>query len=81
MRPAVAAIVLATASSPAVSLVAKVTVVMALSLAGVRLARARRASVRHALLAAAFTVSLALPIGSMASPVVPLVEVQDLAAV
>ena len=79
MRPA-AAIVLAMASSPAVSLVAKVTVVMALSLAGIRLARTSRASVRHALLVAAFTVSLALPIGSMVTPVVPLVEVQDLAS-
>ena len=48
----------------------EVTVVLALALAGTRLARKSRAAVRHVLLAAAFGVALILPLASMVAPAV-----------
>ena len=56
---------LAVSSSLAASLVAKVTVITALALFAVWLARGRRAAVRHAFLAAAFGGTLLLPIASV----------------
>ena len=60
------------------TVLAKVTVVMALALAGTRLAQRSRAAVRHVLLAGAFAVLLILP---MASVVAPSVRVSVPAAV
>jgi len=57
--------------STAVSIVLKVTVIVAAGLAGAWLARGSRAAVRHAVLAASFVVMLGLPIGSMIVPPVP----------
>jgi TonB family protein len=65
MMPAINGVMLAVSSSLAASIVAKATVTTALSLAGVRLARRSRAAVRHALLAAAFGVLVALPVASI----------------
>jgi TonB family protein len=65
MTPMVDEVALAVGSSLAASIVAKVTVTMALTLIGVRLARKSRASVRHVLLAAAFVLSLAVPFASI----------------
>jgi len=59
---------LAMSSSPVASILAKVTVTTALGLIGVRLARGCRAAVRHALLAGAFAVLLALPVASVVAP-------------
>jgi TonB family protein len=59
---------LAVSSSPAASIVAKATVITALGLICARLARRSRAAVRHALLAAAFGVLLALPVASIVAP-------------
>src|ERR1700687_3531463 len=59
----------------AASIITKVTLTMALTLVGVRLARKSRAAVRHLLLAAGFAVLLALPMASIAVPSVPLIEV------
>jgi beta-lactamase regulating signal transducer with metallopeptidase domain len=66
---------LAVGSSLAASIVAKVTVIMALTLVCIRLARKSRAAVRHVLLAAGFAVSLAVPIASVVVQSVPRVEV------
>ena len=56
----------------AASIFAKVTIVLALALAGTRLARNRRAAAaRHVLLAAAFAVILVLPLASLVAPAVP----------
>lgn len=57
------------------SIIAKVTVTMALTLAGVRLARKCPAALRHVWLAAAFAVSLALPVLSIIAPSAPLIDV------
>jgi hypothetical protein len=59
---AIKAMLLAVSSSWTVSTVAKVTVIMAMALFAAWLARGSRAAVRHALLAAAFGVTLLLPI-------------------
>ena len=58
--------------SPAVSLAVKGTIVMASGLAGAWLARKSRAAVRHALLASAFGVLLALPVVSTIATPVPI---------
>jgi TonB family protein len=58
---------------PALSLIAKATLVLAVALVGVSLARRSRAAVRHALLAAAFGVLLVLPAASVFSPPVRVV--------
>ena len=55
-----------------ISIIVKATIVMAGGLAGAWLARGNRASVRHAVLAAAFAVLLGLPIASMVVPPVRL---------
>jgi hypothetical protein len=68
MMPVINEVMLAVSSSLAASIVAKATVTTALSLAGVRLARRSRAAVRHALMAAAFGVLLALPVASVVAP-------------
>jgi uncharacterized protein (TIGR03435 family) len=63
-------IVVTLSESPAISLAAKATVVVALGLIGAWFARRSRAAVRHALLASTFSVLLALPIVSfLATPV------------
>ena len=68
MMPVVNGVMLSVSSSLAASIVAKVTVATALALIGARLARQSRAALRHALLAAAFGVMLALPIASIVAP-------------
>jgi uncharacterized protein (TIGR03435 family) len=50
------------------SIIAKITVTMALALCGVRLARHSRAAVRHVVLASAFAVLLVLPLASIVAP-------------
>jgi uncharacterized protein (TIGR03435 family) len=60
--------VLAVSSSLAASILAKVTITTALALIGAWLARRCRAALRHALLAGAFGVMLALPIVSIVAP-------------
>ena len=52
------------------SILAKVTVVLAVALAGTRLARRSSAAVRHVFLAAAFAVLLGLPIASFVVPTI-----------
>ena len=59
-------------ASPALSLLVKGTLVVALALTGARLARRSRAAVRHALLASGFSVLLALPIVSFFVRPVPI---------
>jgi len=59
---------LALGGSPAISIVAKATLVVALALAGSWMARRNRAAVRHTLLASAFGVLLMLPIASVLAP-------------
>ena len=54
----------------AASILLKVTVILALALAGTRLARHSRAAVRHVLLAASFGALLILPIASFVAPTV-----------
>jgi uncharacterized protein (TIGR03435 family) len=73
MIPAIKGAMLVISGSLAASIIAKVTVATALSLIGAWLARGKRATVRHALLAAAFGVLLLLPIASV---VVPPVQVK-----
>jgi bla regulator protein blaR1 len=51
-----------------VFLIAKVTILLALALVAVRMARTARASVRHMLLAATFAMLAVLPIASVAMP-------------
>jgi uncharacterized protein (TIGR03435 family) len=51
-----------------VAILVKATVVVAVGLAGARLARGSRAAVRHAVLAAAFAVMLGLPVASVIVP-------------
>ena len=68
MMPVIDGVMLAVSSSPAASIVAKATVITALGLSCARLARRSRAAVRHALLAAAFGVLLALPVASILAP-------------
>lgn len=75
MTSTFADIALAVGNSQAASLVAKATVILALALVGVRLARRSSAAVRHVLLAAAFAMLLALPMTSMLVRSVRLVEV------
>src|ERR1700720_1148367 len=60
-------------ASPAASLVAKGTAVLALGLISAWFSRRSRASVRHALLATTFGVLLALPVASSGPTPVPLV--------
>src|SRR5687768_5677790 len=62
MTPIGEEIAVAIAGSPALSLIAKATVVSAAGLLVVRLARRRRASVRHLMCATSFIVLLALPL-------------------
>jgi TonB family protein len=68
MMPLLRAAMLAVSSSLAASIVFKATIGTALGLGGAWLARGNRAAVRHALLAAAFGVLLALPIASAVAP-------------
>jgi uncharacterized protein (TIGR03435 family) len=72
VTPAMKEIMLAAGSSLAPSVVAKVTVITALALFAVWLARGGRAAVRHAFLAAAFGVMLLLPMASVLVPPVRL---------
>jgi uncharacterized protein (TIGR03435 family) len=72
MIPAINEVMLAVSSSLAAWIVAKVTVITALALFAAWLARGSRAAVRHALLAAAFGVTLLLPIASVLVPPVHL---------
>lgn len=78
MTPATEELILAVSSSLAASVVVKVTVIMAVALFAVWLARGGRAAVRHALLAAAFGAALLLPVASV---LVPPVHVEMRAAV
>ena len=68
MMPVINEVMFAVSSSLAASIVAKATVITALALICAWLARRSRAAVRHALLAAAFGVLLALPIASIVAP-------------
>ena len=72
MTPSLKAALLATSGSLAASIVAKVTLITALALFAAWLARRSRAAVRHALLAAAFGVTLLLPLASILVPPVRL---------
>jgi len=65
-------IVVTLSASPALSLLVKGTLVMALALTSAWLARRSRAAVRHALLASGFSVLLALPIVSFFARPVPI---------
>ena len=73
MMPAINEMMLAVSSSLTASIVAKATVLLMLALIGTTLARRSRAAVRHALLAAAFGVLLALPAASLIVPPVRMV--------
>src|SRR6185436_13472354 len=55
--------------SPALSILVKVTIVTALALCAVRLARKTRAAVRHVTLTAAFALMAIVPIASLVVPV------------
>ncbi len=68
MMPVIDEVMLAISSSLAASIVAKVTVTMALGLMAAWLTRSSRAAVRTALLAAMFGVMLLLPIVSVVMP-------------
>lgn len=68
MKPTINDAVLAVSGSLAASVVAKVTVVTALALFACWLARGNRAAVRHAVLAAAFSVALLLPVATTFMP-------------
>jgi len=57
----------------AASLLAKVTIITLLALAGARMGRRNRAAVRHVLLAAGFAAVLLMPIISVAAPAIRLV--------
>ena len=70
--PSIDVALLAVSSSLAASIVVKVTVIISLALCAAWLARGSRAAVRHALLAAAFGVTLLLPIASVLVPPVHL---------
>jgi uncharacterized protein (TIGR03435 family) len=72
MTPSINVALLAVGSSLAASIVVKVTVIISLALCAAWLARGSRAAVRHALLAAAFGVTLLLPIASVLVPPVHL---------
>jgi hypothetical protein len=65
---------LAMSSWLAASIAVKATVAMALGLIGAWLGRTSRAAVRHALLAAAFAVLLALPSVSILAPPIPIMS-------
>ena len=71
MIPALAHACVAIAQSPALSLVIKGTIVLALGLLAVRLAARARASVRHAILASTFGVVLALPLAGFVRLEIP----------
>ena len=68
MTPMTGDLMLAASDSLAVSIAAKVTIVLALGLTAARLGRLSRAAVRHALLAATFGVTLLLPIAAVLMP-------------
>ena len=68
MTSTINGVMLSIGSSLAASIVAKVTVTTALGLASAWLARGSRASIRHALLAAAFGAMFLLPIVSVVMP-------------
>jgi TonB family protein len=70
MIPAINEVILAMSSSLVASIVVKATAFIALGLTGASLARRSRASVRHALLAAAFGMLLVLPVASFVVPAV-----------
>jgi len=57
----------------ATALLAKVTIITLLALAGARMERRNRAAVRHVLLAAGFAAVLLVPIISVAAPAIRLV--------
>jgi TonB family protein len=59
---------LAASSSPAVAILAKVTLTTAIGLIAARLAYRRSAAVRHALLAVTFVILLILPIAALLTP-------------
>jgi uncharacterized protein (TIGR03435 family) len=65
-------ILLTLSASPAISLVAKATVVLAFGLIAAWFARKSRAALRHALLSSTFSVLLALPIVSLLATPVPI---------
>jgi hypothetical protein len=68
MTQLVSRAIVAISSSPALSIVVKITAIMTLALFAARLARGSRAAVRHALLAAVFGVTLVMPIASLVAP-------------
>ena len=76
MMPELSRMLLAMSGSLAASIFVKATATAGLALIGTRLARRSRAAVRHALLAAAFSVLLLLPAASVVAPPV-LIAVAD----
>ena len=70
MMSAIQELLLSASNSPAVSIIGKATVVLALALVGASIARHSRAAMRHAVLAAAFAVLLVLPAASILGPAI-----------
>jgi len=68
MMPSVSGVTLAIGSSPASSILAKVTVTTIIGLAASRPARRNCAAMRHALLAATFGLMLLMPVSAMLMP-------------
>jgi bla regulator protein blaR1 len=68
MTPVIREFLFAVSESLAASIIAKVSVITALGLLAVWLARGNRAAVRHALLAAVFGVMFLLPVASVLMP-------------
>jgi uncharacterized protein (TIGR03435 family) len=65
-------VMLTLSASPALSILAKASIAIAAGLIGAGLARRSRAAVRHALLASAFSILLALPVVSLIATPVPI---------
>ena len=67
MTPTLNTLMIAASESFAVSILVKATAALAMALVAARLARRRRAAVRHVLLAAAFAVLMVLPLASIST--------------
>jgi uncharacterized protein (TIGR03435 family) len=68
MIPLVSRAIVAISTSLALSIVVKITVIMAVALFAARLARGSRAAVRHSVLATAFGAALVIPIACLVAP-------------
>jgi uncharacterized protein (TIGR03435 family) len=68
MTGTLAGALMSTSASAALSIVVKVTIVLSIALLAVRLCRKGRASLRHAILASAFCVTVVLPAATLLLP-------------